>query len=48
MAEEDAKLDAEEEGGTQDPPKPKKKKDYIHPSNSKKRKRIWLELEKKP
>ena len=27
MAEEDTKLDAEEEGGTQDPPKPKKKKE---------------------
>ena len=27
MAEEDAKLDAEEEGGNQDPPKPKKKKE---------------------
>ena len=27
MAEENAKLDAEEEGGTQDPPKPKKKKE---------------------
>jgi chemotaxis protein MotB len=27
MAEDDAKLDAEEEGGTQDPPKPKKKKE---------------------
>ena len=27
MAEEDAKLDAEEESGTQDPPKPKKKKE---------------------